>query len=367
MDTAVDPPNSSEQDLHLLTDWTSVDAAASRRPTALSLSVLVHIFGLVFVLLLPKDFLMPPPPRMEHHTVTPLVAPKIEKLYEPTQPVPNKGKISKEINSQSVPERPEVQAPRAPDSTTRPAARRSAPPALPPAPPPEPPKQLAQTTPPPAAPLAAPPPAVKPVEQTSLPIPQPASAPPPRIQTEERPKIAFENPNAQPAAQSQGVGRIAMPSSSVSEAVRGIARGGASGGVTVGDAGLDVGGIGEAMRLPATPGKVGSALELLSDPMGVDFRPYLVKILANVRRNWFAIMPESVRLGRRGRTVLQFSIDRQGKVPKLVIVSGSGTDALDRAAVAGVSASNPFPPLPGEFKGDLIRLQFVFSYNQAVR
>ncbi|MEO7652374.1 MAG: TonB family protein [Bryobacteraceae bacterium] len=362
MDTAVDPANNSEQDLHLLTDWTAVDAA-SRRPTALSLSVLAHVFGLIFVLLLPKDFLLSPPPRVAFH-VTPLVAPKIEKLYEPTQPAPNKGKISKEINSQSVPERPEVQVPRAPESTARPAARRPAPPALPPAPP-EPPKQVAEA--PPVIPPAAPPPVAKPVEQAALPIPQPAAPPPPLIQTEEKPKIAFENPNAQPLAQSQGVGKIAAPSSSVSEAVRGIARGGTSGGITVGDAGLDVGGIGEALRQPPSPGKTGSALELLSDPMGVDFRPYLVRVLANVRRNWFAIMPESVRMGRRGRTILQFSIDRQGKVPKLVIVTGSGTDALDRAAVAGVSASNPFPPLPAEFKGDQIRLQFVFSYNQTIR
>jgi outer membrane biosynthesis protein TonB len=45
----------------------------------------------------------------------------------------------------------------------------------------------------------------------------------------------------------------------------------------------------------------------------------------------------------------------------------SGTEALDRAAVAGVSASNPFPPLPGEFKGDQIRVQLVFFYNVASR
>ena len=56
-------------------------------------------------------------------------------------------------------------------------------------------------------------------------------------------------------------------------------------------------------------------------------------------------------------------IDRHGGVPKLVIATSSGTEAFDRAAVAGVSASNPFPPLPAEFKGDQIRLQLAFSYN----
>ena len=85
--------------------------------------------------------------------------------------------------------------------------------------------------------------------------------------------------------------------------------------------------------------------------------------LAAVRRNWWAVMPEAARLGRRGKVSIQFSIARNGSVPKLVIVTNSGTDALDRAAVAGISASNPFPPLPTEFKGDQIRLQFNFAYN----
>jgi outer membrane biosynthesis protein TonB len=46
-----------------------------------------------------------------------------------------------------------------------------------------------------------------------------------------------------------------------------------------------------------------------------------------------------------------------------VIAEGAGADALDRAAVAAISASVPLPPLPADFKGDQIRLQFAFSYN----
>jgi TonB family protein len=82
-----------------------------------------------------------------------------------------------------------------------------------------------------------------------------------------------------------------------------------------------------------------------------------------VRRNWLAVIPEIAKLGRRGRVGIQFAIARNGAVPKLVIISNSGTDSLDRAAVAGVSASNPFPPLPSEYKGDRIVLQFNFAYN----
>lgn len=132
----------------------------------------------------------------------------------------------------------------------------------------------------------------------------------------------------------------------------------------VGDLGASgVGGYGSGINLPPSPGAQGSNLQLLSDPQGVDFRPYLIRILAAVRRNWMAVMPESVNLGRRGRVAIQFSIGRDGSVPKLVIAAYSGADALDRAAVAGISASVPFPPLPTEFKGERIVLQFNFAYN----
>ena len=121
--------------------------------------------------------------------------------------------------------------------------------------------------------------------------------------------------------------------------------------------------LGESLGQKAAPGKMGSQLELLSDPQGADFRPYLVKVLAAVRRNWFAVIPESARLGRQGKVIVQFIISRNGSVPKLVIAIPSGAEPLDRAAVAGISASNPFPPLPPEFHGDQIRLQLSFVYN----
>ena len=125
----------------------------------------------------------------------------------------------------------------------------------------------------------------------------------------------------------------------------------------------DVSGILETRGINPTTHSAASTVELLSDPKGVDFKPYLTRILTAVRRNWRAVFPESARLGRRGRVVILFSIARSGEIPKLVISEPSGADALDRAAVAGISASDPFPPLPSEYTGDEIRLQLNFSYN----
>jgi hypothetical protein len=50
-------------------------------------------------------------------------------------------------------------------------------------------------------------------------------------------------------------------------------------------------------------------------------------------------------------------------VDKVVFEEHSGADPLDRAAVAGISASNPLPSLPPEFKGDRIVLRLNFMYN----
>jgi hypothetical protein len=47
------------------------------------------------------------------------------------------------------------------------------------------------------------------------------------------------------------------------------------------------------------------------------------------------------------------------------ITSPSGDVSLDRAAWGGITASNPFAPLPGEFHGPYLALRFHFYYNPA--
>ncbi len=111
-----------------------------------------------------------------------------------------------------------------------------------------------------------------------------------------------------------------------------------------------------------------AAVELESDPNGADFKVYLRTILGIVRGNWRRVIPESARMGAlRGRTVVEFIINRDGSIPKLVTADPSGHDPLDRAAVAGLSMSNPLPPLPADYKGFQIRLAFTFAYNMPAK
>lgn len=353
MEAVVQPPRAANEALWLLPEWSKSKEDAARARIAGIGSVLLHVLGVLALTLLPSGAL---PERQATQILAQLRDPA--KLVAPpaelTQTEPNRGKPSEEVDLEGLLPRPPLQMPPSPPSTTRPAAR------LPSLPSPPVPEVAALPEPPkidaPSGRIAAPP-----VEAFGT---RPVA--PPQIQTEEKPKLAFESlgsPRGAGSSRGQELAMLTPPSSSVTEVGRDLARGRIAGGLVVGDIGEGVGGLGEALNLPPSPGRAGSRLELLSDPMGVDFRPYLINILSAVRRNWYAVMPESAKLGRRGRVAIQFAIKRDGSVPKLVIAAPSGTDALDRAAVAGISASNPFPPLPAEFRGNDIRLQFVFLYN----
>ena len=296
-------------------------------------SVVVHLLillGLIGLAQLPDPEPLPRKTVEDLRRAVTLVAPQL------TQKEPNRAKVAKDLTVENMTAKPDIRP------VLKPFVR-------PPSPPPPSVKPAPVIEPPPIKMAQAPPPALG-----NNPLAPPAPGPPP-----EKPKLSFENPGAPtPVA---GSGRIPVPRPGVQEAARAALRGGPSG-ASVGDNTDEPSPLSQ-MNPQSSVGQPRSSLELMSDPMGVDFKPYLIRILAAVRRNWFAVIPESARLGRRGRTVLQFSISTDGHVPKLVIVTPSGADALDRAAVAGVSASNPFPPLPTEFKGGEIRVQFVFAYN----
>jgi TonB family protein len=186
-------------------------------------------------------------------------------------------------------------------------------------------------------------------------------APPTQIQAVEQPKLTFETPGQNGPSEYKGQGKLAPPKTSIQDTVRELARGGGGqGSVTVGDTEQppDL----PSPRMPGQQQQLGSSLELKSDPMGADFKPYLIQILALVKKNWYAVIPESAHLGNHGLVQIQFIIDRTGSVPKLVIATPSGSESLDKAAVAGIGASQPFPPFPKDFSGQQLRLQLSFKY-----
>jgi TonB family protein len=106
-------------------------------------------------------------------------------------------------------------------------------------------------------------------------------------------------------------------------------------------------------------------LEITTDTQGVDFGPYLQRVLHVVKQNWYANIPESAMppILKKGKVTIDFAITKTGQVAGMRYVFGSGDVALDRAAYGGITASNPFPPLPNEFTGQYLGLRFTFYYN----
>lgn len=276
----------------------------------------------------------------------PLVAPRLDQ-FQLTQKEPQRAKPASEVNMAALLPKPQIIQPR------------QMPPGRPFVPPPSAAEEQR------AAPVIEAPK----VEASTQGVPNLPGAPTAGLPTAPPPnslKNPFERVTTpdipSPTDRAPGQKALTPGKTSLEDVAKAAMRTGGKG-MIVGDVGAGSGGVSEGIFQTPTPARNASTLELLSDSQGVDFRPYLVQVLAAVKKNWMAVLPESARFGRQGRVAVQFAIDRAGKVPKLVIAVPSGTEALDRAAVAGISASNPFPPLPADFKGGEIRLQLVFSYN----
>lgn len=104
--------------------------------------------------------------------------------------------------------------------------------------------------------------------------------------------------------------------------------------------------------------------EILSDTLGVDFGPYMQRVVRETYRAWDPLIPEAVRppLSKQGRVYIQFIIAPDGSVKNMKLVGPSGDVSLDRAAWGAITGSN-YPILPKEFKGPYLELRFAFFYN----
>jgi len=111
-------------------------------------------------------------------------------------------------------------------------------------------------------------------------------------------------------------------------------------------------------------GSAGGA-EILSDTMGVDFDPYMKRIVYDTERAWWPIIPEVARppLNKQGKVMIRFKIYKDGSVKQMILEGPSGDVSLDRAAWGGILGASPYPQLPKDLKGDFIELRFYFLYN----
>jgi len=314
------------------------DLERQHRREAVWISIAVHFFAIIFLAMSPKIFgyravqLVSPQDIMRNKQLTYLdMPPDLQTPPPKVRPDANlsdKNRVAEsrhpEIDKKTLEELRKAGPPKPPGQQSPPAEQTPSPQGIQ-APQPT---QQAQNAPPP-------------VQDPKLALPQPQP-------TDQQPAIDFRALNQTAGQQIAQAARSTGPNRSA---------GSFGGGGAGGDYGAGRGG----------SARTAGNLEVLSDTQGVDFGPYLSRVLQAVRMNWYNIIPEAARppLLERGKVSIEFAILPDGKVAGMKIISPSGDVSLDRAAWGGITASNPFSPLPTEFHGPYLALRFHFYYNPA--
>jgi TonB family protein len=202
----------------------------------------------------------------------------------------------------------------------------------------------------------APTPAPQPAPEQTAPQPQQSQPAPPRPVQPLQPQPQGTTPAPPPEPKPQPTKPNFNTGMSAGEQIRQAARGAAEPQAPSGDYGAN---------LPPQHAGLNGSAEILSDTMGVDFGPYMQRVIAATYRSWIPLIPESARppLSREGKVGIEFIIAKDGSVKQMVLKFPSGDVALDRAAWGGVTGASPYPPLPKEFKGPYLALRFGFYYN----
>lgn len=98
---------------------------------------------------------------------------------------------------------------------------------------------------------------------------------------------------------------------------------------------------------------------LFFDPEGADFTRWINHFKSEVYRNW--IIPEPARLGVRGQAAFEFTVDRNGRVSRITLLSSSGMSALDRAASNALQGSD-LMALPDDYPESSVTMRVTFVY-----
>lgn len=89
-----------------------------------------------------------------------------------------------------------------------------------------------------------------------------------------------------------------------------------------------------------------------------DFGPYMRELQRRIKMNW-----EPPKGNESKRVVLLFKIAKDGRLLSCSVFKSSGLPSADKAAINAVQLTAPFRPLPADFSGQSIDIQFTFDYN----
>lgn len=209
-----------------------------------------------------------------------------------------------------------------------------------------------------------PPAAPQPVQQQPPPnqAPQPAApAPPPVVQQsplqQPRPQQQAALPSA-PTPSPSAKPDFGNPNTSARDMIQQATRAPRGGG--------DGGTIGGNPNGPASQRGMAAGPQILSDTMGVDFNPYLNKIMREIYETWLPLIPEEARppLNKQGETQIRFIINPDGSIGGMALEDSTHDDAINHACWGSITGVNQFPPLPKQFHGPNLELRIRYFTNR---
>jgi len=202
----------------------------------------------------------------------------------------------------------------------------------------------------PAAPEPAPPPAAAAPTTPAPAAPQPtAPLPPPTRAASPIPEAPLPSAPTRPSFNTN----TGSPGENIQSAVGKVARGRSGNGT-------------EFSASPSNP--LGGGVDILSDTQGVDFDPYLRRIIADIKRNWLPLIPEEARppISKQGEDYIRFTILPDGNIGAMYPDGSTHDVAIDHSCWSAITSEGQFPPLPSQFHGPKLELRIHFLVNKDI-
>jgi protein TonB len=112
-----------------------------------------------------------------------------------------------------------------------------------------------------------------------------------------------------------------------------------------------------------TPGGPGAVSMGQENSFGLRYGWYVASMRARISANWL-MATISPNILTAPRTYLTFEISRDGTVSNVQITQSSGIPEVDRSALRAILASNPLPPLPADYRGGSVDVEFYFDFHR---
>lgn len=261
---------------------------------------------------------------------------------KPSSPAPQKPSVPKQAQPKQAAKPQQTPAPKMQSAPQQAAPKNQTPVPKAPAPKPAP------------APVA-PKPTAKPKSSFNIPIPKSAI---PNIAQPTAPVTSAPSGGSASGSAKGATGTSAAPKfSPVTSGAKGGSAGGHGSGA--GGGGRFSNGTGSGQGNVGNPGpgnpKGTPGIDAIKEP---DFGPYMKELQRRIKMNW-----DPPKGNESKRVILLFSIARDGRLLNVKVHKSSGLPAADNAAIDAVKLTAPFRPLPPEFKGNSVDIQFTFDYN----